>query len=57
MYLLSVLIDVFEHGKVISSTRKNFRARDAVESPEGVGIGESLAYANGVAMGWPLPYL
>ena len=52
-----VLIAVFEHGKVVSSTWKNFRARDAVESPEGVGIGESLAYANGIAMGWPLAYL
>ena len=52
-----VIIAVFEHGKVVSSTRKSFRARDAVESPEGVGIEESLAYANGVAMGWPLAYL
>ena len=32
----SVLIAVFEHGKVVSSTRKNVRARDVVESPEGV---------------------
>ena len=52
-----VLIAVFEHGKVVYSTWENFRARDAVESPEGVGIGESLAYTNGVAMGWPLAYL
>ena len=52
-----VLIAVFERGKVVSSTWKSFRARDAVESLEGVGIGESLAYANGVAMGWPLAYL
>ena len=56
----SVLIAVFEHGKVVSSTRKNFRARDAVESPEGVGSGESLAYANGVAngvaIGLPMAY-
>ena len=51
-----VLIAVFEHGKVVSSTRKSFRARDAVESPEGVGIGESLAYANGVAIGIPMAY-
>ena len=42
-----VLIAVFQHGKLlVSSTRKNFRARDAIESPEGVGTnGESLAYA------------
>ena len=46
-----VLIAVFEHGKVVSSTLKNWRARDAVEFPEGVEIGESLAYASGVAMG------
>ena len=52
-----MLIAVFEHDKVVSSTRKNLRARDAVESTEGAGIGESLAYANGIAMGWPSAYL
>ena len=51
-----VLIAVFEHGKVVSSTRKSFRARDAVESPEGVGIGESLAYLWRIH-GVPMAYL
>ena len=55
--VLCAHIAVFEHGKVVSSTWKSFRARHAVESPEGIGIGESLAYANGVAIRWPLAYL
>ena len=38
------------HGKVLEHEMQ-------LSPPEGVGIGESLAYVNGVAMGWPLAYL